>query len=230
MTRVLLVEDDLAIAEPLGRVMTHEGWEVTVKDNGRTGLAEALTGGYTVLVLDVGLPGLDGLTVCRRVRAALPDQHIIMLTARAEEVDAVQGLDAGADDYVAKPFRLDELLARIRVAERRAAHPPPVLDAGPIRVDPGSRQAWLAGQTLSLSVKEFDVLALLVQNAGTVVTRAELMKQVWQTTWMGSSRTLDQHISWLRGKLGDDAAAPRYITTVRGIGFRLDAPEGGPAS
>jgi DNA-binding response OmpR family regulator len=150
-----------------------------------------------------------------------------MLTARSEEVDAVVGLDAGADDYVTKPFRLAELLARVRALLRRraAATEPPgsVVSAQDVRVDVAARRACVGGVELTLSNKEFDLLSALVRRAGSVVSREELMRGVWDTAWMGSSKTLDMHVSWLRRKLGDDASRPRYIATVRGVGFRFEA-------
>ena len=155
-----------------------------------------------------------------------------MLTARAEEIDAVDGLDAGADDYVAKPFRLAELLARVRAAVRRVDSRR--IAAGGVRVDAGARRAFLrrpgepGERELALSGKEFDLLRVLVREAGSVVTREALMREVWGTSWMGSTKTLDQHVSWLRHKLGDDAADPRYITTMRGVGFRFTDADAAP--
>ena len=212
--RVLLVEDDRAISGPLERGLAREGYEVVTRSDGPAGLSAGLDRHVDVVVLDLGLPGLDGLEVCRRLRKARPRLQILLLTARAEEVHAVDGLDAGADDYIAKPFRLAELLARIRAATRRTQIQ--VVSAGDIRIEPGARRAFKGEQELSLSPKEFDVLARLVADAGTVVTREQLIRDVWQTTWQPSSRTLDQHISWLRAKIGDDR-----IITVRAHGFRF---------
>ncbi len=212
--RVLLVEDDEAISAPLSRGLRREGYDVAVCADGRSGLRAGLDPSVSLVILDVGLPYLDGLEVCRRLRAARHGLQILLLTALAEEVHAVDGLDAGADDYIAKPFRLAELLARVRAAARRAR--PPELTASGVRVDPASRRAFLHGHELALSPKEFDLLARLVLDAGKVVTRAQLLRDVWQTTWAGSTRSLDQHVSWLRGKLGDDK-----IVTVRGKGYRF---------
>ncbi len=150
-----------------------------------------------------------------------------MLTARTTEADVVVGLDAGADDYVTKPFRLAELLARLRALLRRAgeargAEEAGTLSAQDVRVDRAARRAWRGDEELELSAKEFDLLALLVGSAGTVLTRERIMEQVWDTNWFGSTKTLDMHVSWLRRKLGDDASAPRYVTTVRGVGFRFE--------
>lgn len=215
---VLLVEDDDAISAPLARGLRREGYDVTLATDGPTGLAAGLSPQVALVILDVGLPFLDGLEVCRRLRAARPKLQILLLTARSEEVHAVDGLDAGADDYIAKPFRLAELLARVRAAARRAE--PPELTASGVRVDTASRRAFLRGEEVALSPKEFDLLARLVRDAGQVVPREHLLRDVWDTSWHGSSRTLDQHVSLLRGKLGRD-----LITTVRGAGFRFRADD-----
>ena len=225
MIAVLLVEDDASIAEPLARALRREGYEVEVAVNGPAGLSAGLTDRFEVAILDIGLPLMDGLEVCRRLRSRLAYLQILVLTARSEEIDFVDGLDAGADDYIAKPFRLAELLARVRAAARRVAPRRP--RAAGVRVDAAARRAFIARagvegeQELRLSAKEFDLLRVLVREAGTVVTRQKLLAEVWETSWMPSTKTLDQHVSWLRQKLGDDAAEPRYITTVRGLGFRF---------
>jgi DNA-binding response OmpR family regulator len=215
---VLLVEDDEAISAPLCRGLRREGYDVALAADGPAGLTAGLSGEIALIILDVGLPHLDGLEVCRRLRAARPKLQILLLTARSEEVHAVDGLDAGADDYIAKPFRLAELLARVRAAARRAE--PREVSACGVRVDPGSRRAFLHEDELTLSPKEFDLLARLITDAGQVVTRDQLLRDVWQTNWPGSSRTVDQHVSWLRAKIGQDR-----ITTVRGTGFRFSSEE-----
>lgn len=212
--RILLIEDDEAIHAPLSRGLRREGYEVEVRTDGESGLAAGLDPAVSLVILDVGLPRLDGLEVCRRLRAKRRKLQILLLTALAEEVHAVDGLDAGADDYIPKPFRLAELLARVRAAARRA-EPGEVTSSG-VRIDVQARRAFLHDTELTLSPKEFDLLTRLVSDAGKVVTREELLRDVWETTWRGSSRTLDQHISWLRGKIGDDV-----IVTVRGKGFRF---------
>ena len=221
MTRVLLAEDDASISEPLARALRREGYEVEVREDGPTALECASQNGVDLLVLDLGLPGMDGLEVCRRLRAEGHGFPVLVLTARADEVDTVVGLDAGADDYVTKPFRLAELLARVRALLRRGA-----ADIGQgvhgVRIDVDSHRAWIGEEELQLTAKEFDLLRVLVRDAGRVVTRDQLMREVWDTTWWSSTKTLDMHISWLRKKLGDDAANPRYITTVRGVGFRFE--------
>jgi DNA-binding response OmpR family regulator len=167
---------------------------------------------------------LDGLEVCRRLRQEGSTVPVLVLTARADEVDTVVGLDAGADDYVTKPFRLAELLARARALLRRGVVEPPPPEAL-VRIDPEGRRVFLNGQEVQLTGKEFELLKVLVANQGKVVSREKLMRDVWDSAWYGSTKTLDMHISVLRRKLGDDASHPSYITTVRGVGFRFDAPE-----
>jgi DNA-binding response OmpR family regulator len=221
MTRVLLAEDDASISEPLARALRREGYEVEVREDGPTALDAGLQGGVDLVVLDLGLPGMDGLEVARRLRAEGHAVPILVLTARADEVDTVVGLDAGADDYVTKPFRLAELLARVRALLRRGS-PDSGTAARGVRIDVESHRAFLGDEELNLTAKEFDLLRVLVRDAGRVITREQLMREVWDTTWWSSTKTLDMHISWLRKKLGDDAANPRFISTVRGVGFRFE--------
>jgi DNA-binding response OmpR family regulator len=216
VTRVLLVEDDVDIAEPLARALAREGYDVSSAGDGRVALESVLDAPPDLIILDVGLPGMDGLEVCRHVRDVRPQVPILMLTARDGELETVAGLDAGADDYVTKPFRLSVLLARVRAMLRRSA--PPELTAGGVRVDQASRRAWRDERELDLSPKEFDLLALLVREAGTAVTRERIMDEVWDVNWFGSTKTLDMHMSWLRRKLGD----PPLISTVRRVGFRFE--------
>jgi DNA-binding response OmpR family regulator len=215
--RLLLIEDDPAIAEPLTRALVRDGYLVEAARDGPTGLQRALAGDYDLLVLDLGLPGLDGLEVCRRLRAALPTLPVLMLTAPTEKLHAVVGFDAGADDYVTKPFRLAELLARVRARLRN--RPVTVPEANRVRVDLAARRAWRENTELALTPKEFDLLA---REAGKVVRRERIMEEVWGSPWYGSTKTLDMHVSWLRRKLGDDPANPRLLTTVRGVGLRLE--------
>ena len=223
MARVVLAEDDPAISEPLARALGREGYSIEVAEDGQSALDLASKGDTDLLILDLGLPVLDGLEVCRRLRASGSDLPILVLTARADEVDTVVGLDAGADDYVTKPFRLAELLARTRALLRRG--PSESSESGPlVRMEAEARRAWFGDTELQLAPKEFDLLALLVKEQGKVVSRDQIMKVVWGSRWMSSSKTLDMHISVLRRKLGDDATAPKFITTVRGVGFRFDAP------
>jgi DNA-binding response OmpR family regulator len=220
MTRLLLAEDDVAISEPLARALRREGYAVEVRADGVQALERARQGGIDLVVLDIGLPGLDGLEVCRRLRGDGQVIPVLVLTARADEVDTVVGLDAGADDYVTKPFRLAELLARVRALLRRGGSEG---DRAPaVRIDQQGRRAFLDDRELQLTAKEFDVLRVLVREAGRVVPREQLLREVWAQRWLGSTKTLDMHISWLRRKLGDDVANPRYIKTVRGVGFRFE--------
>ena len=220
MTRVLLAEDDASISEPLSRALRREGYDVDVSADGPATLDRALGEGVDLILLDIGLPELDGLEVCRRVRASGYAVPVLILTARADEVDTVVGLDAGADDYVTKPFRLAELLARVRALLRRGTPETSIVQG--VRVDADARRAWIGDTELELTTKEFDLLSVLVGDAGKVVTREQIMREVWDSKWWGSTKTLDMHISWLRRKLGDDAHNPRYITTVRGVGFRFE--------
>jgi DNA-binding response OmpR family regulator len=221
MPRVLLAEDDAGIREPLARALKREGYVVDEVGDGSDAVRLGGEREYELLVLDIGLPSLNGLDVCRAVRRTNPDVPILLLTAQDGELDTVAGLDAGADDYVTKPFRLAELLARVRAQVRRSA--PELLRASGVRLDVAARRAWVGDEELELTPKEFDLLALLVRNAGRVVVRERIMEEVWDENWFGSTKTLDMHVSALRRKLGDDAAAPRRITTVRGVGLRFEA-------
>ncbi|SEE97890.1 response regulator transcription factor [Ruania alba] len=223
MTRVLLAEDDPAIAEPLARALTREGYEVSVHGTGRGAIDEASQA--DLFVLDLGLPDMDGLDVARWIRNQGLTTPILVLTARADEVDLVVGLDAGADDYVTKPFRLAELLARVRALLRRAGSDgvdEEEISAQDVRVDVSAHRAFQGERELQLTAKEFELLRVLVREAGSVVSRDALMREVWASDPTGSTKTLDMHVSWLRRKLGDDANAPRYVSTVRGMGFRFE--------
>jgi DNA-binding response OmpR family regulator len=211
---VLLVEDDEAISGPLKRGLRREGYSVRLLGDGPRALSAGLDPAVGLVVLDVGLPGMDGLEVCRLLRSARPKLQILLLTVRPEEAHAVDGLDAGADDYIAQPFRFAEVLARIRAAARRTTvHR---YSAHGIHVELRSRRAFIGDLELDLSPKEFDLLARLIVDAGELVTREQLFRDVWQTSCQPNSRTLDQHVSWLRGKIGED-----LIITVRGRGFRF---------
>ena len=224
MTTVLLVEDDPAISEPLTRALGREGYDVRAHATGRSALAEA--DGADLVVLDLGLPDMDGLDVAREIRSMGLAVPVLILTARTDEVDMVVGLDAGADDYVTKPFRLAALLARVRALLRRVSGEinDGDLSVQDIRIDVAAHRAYASGRELQLTAKEFDLLRVLVREAGNVVGRDTLMREVWGNGLTGSTKTLDMHVSWLRRKLGDDAAAPRYISTVRGMGFRFEKP------
>jgi DNA-binding response OmpR family regulator len=219
---ILLVEDDDAIASGLMRVLESQGLPARRLARGE-GAVAAADAGVELVILDLGLPDIDGIEVCRRLRRARPELAIFILSARDQELDIVAGLDAGADDYLVKPFRLSELLARVRAQLRRVAERVPAvadepLRAGPVAVDVAARRAWNDAEELSLRPKEFDLLTLLVADAGRVVTRERIMREVWDTEWLGSTKTLDTHILSLRGKLRPDA-----ITTLRGIGYRFEA-------
>lgn len=222
MTTVLLVEDDPAISEPLARALGREGYEVRAHGTGRGALGDIL--GADLVVLDLGLPDIDGLDVAREIRSQGSSVPILVLTARADEVDMVVGLDAGADDYVTKPFRLAELLARVRALLRRAGSDfqDDALEAQDIKIDVSAHRAFQDGRELQLTAKEFDLLRILIKEAGNVVPRQVIMQEVWGSDPVGSTKTLDMHISWLRRKLGDDATYPYYISTVRGMGFRFE--------
>jgi two-component system response regulator RegX3 len=213
--RLLIVEDEDAIAEPLAEGLRREGYDV---ERAATGAEALVAGPVDLILLDLRLPDRDGLDVCRelRQRSSVP---IIVVTARGEEADRVVGLEIGADDYVVKPFGLRELIARIRAVSRRARGEP---EAGPLRVgdlevDERARRARLAGRELELTPKEFDLLALLARDPGAAVSRRRLLEDVWETSWYGSTKTIDVHVAALRRKLGD----PGWIETVRGVGFRL---------
>lgn len=222
MTTVLLVEDDPAIAEPLTRALGREGYEVIAHDTGKGALEEVANA--DLVVLDLGLPDIDGLDVARQIRGRGLATPILILTARTDEVDMVVGLDTGADDYVTKPFRLAELLARVRALLRRSVGEvnEEELTAQDIRIDVVAHRAFKNDVELQVTAKEFDLLRVLVREAGAVVERDEIMREVWGSDPSGSTKTLDMHISWLRRKLGDDATHPHYITTVRGMGFRFE--------
>ncbi|GAA3687701.1 MULTISPECIES: response regulator transcription factor [Gordonia] len=223
MTDVLLAEDDIAIAEPLARALTREGYGCEVVTDGAEALDQALDTRFELLILDLGLPEIDGLEVCRRIRTARPQLAVLMLTARTDEVDFVVGLDAGADDYVGKPFRLAELLARVRALLRRQQSADVVLDGGDIQLDTRGRRVLVDGADLVLANREFDLLRFLMERPGQVVSRDEILTEVWGSADLRSSKTLDMHISWLRRKIGDDQHdRPRHIVTVRGVGFRFD--------
>ena len=199
MTTILLVEDDERISEPLLRVLGTEGFEAVHASTGLEGLELLTARRPDLLLLDLTLPDIDGLDVCRKVREERPELPIIMLTARAEEMDVIVGLGAGADDYVPKPFRLAAL-----------------------RVNTESRRAYLDGEELELTSKEFDLLALLMSKPDATFTREQIMASVWDENYWGSTRTLDTHISTLRRKIGDDTDPPSLIVTVRGVGFRFE--------
>lgn len=233
-TCVLLVEDDERISEPLVRVLQAEGFEVEHVAAGHAALDSVSATRPDLVLLDLTLPDMDGLDVCRKVRGDDADLPIIMLTARAEEVDVIVGLDAGADDYVAKPFRLAELVARIRARLRIAEHVPgPVnrLVGAGIELHVDARRCFVTGpdgerSEVELTTKEFDLLALLMRRPGVTLEREQIMADVWDENWWGSTRTLDTHTSTLRRKILDDTDPPSKIVTVRGVGFRFEPDAG----
>jgi DNA-binding response OmpR family regulator len=213
--RVLIVEDERPIAEPLAEGLRREGFEVEWAEDGATALAADEP---DVILLDLRLPDMDGLDVCRGIRAR-SDVPIIIVTARGDEPDRVVGLELGADDYVVKPFGLRELIARIRAVTRRGRTAPAdgAVQVGELEVDPRARRVRLRGAELDLTPKEFDVLAMLARDPGAVVSRRRLLEEVWDTSWYGSTKTIDVHVAALRRKLGDAG----WIETVRSVGFRL---------
>lgn len=225
MPTILLVEDDDRISEPLVRVLASEGFDVTHVTHGRAALDQVASARPDLVLLDLTLPDIDGLDVCRKLRSDLRDLPIVMLTARGDEVDVIVGLDAGADDYIAKPFRLAELIARIRARLRMAAAAPgaaTVLEGAGIRVDVDARRALVDGEEVELTTKEFDLLALLMSRPGVTFTREQIMRSVWDEHWWGSTRTLDTHVSTLRRKIGDNSDPASVIVTLRGVGFRFE--------
>jgi DNA-binding response OmpR family regulator len=231
-TAVLLVEDDERISEPLIRVLRSEGFEVHHVDGGLAAIAFVDNGRPDLVLLDLTLPDIDGLDVCRKIRMNHPDLPVIMLTARAEEMDVIVGLNAGADDYVAKPFRLAELVARIRarlrvVEHATAAQPSRRLLGAGIELDTDARRCFVTADDghraeVELTTKEFDLLELLMRQPGVTLKREQIMSAVWDEHWWGSTRTLDTHTSTLRRKILDDTDPPSKIVTVRGVGFRFD--------
>jgi two-component system response regulator RegX3 len=236
--KVLLVEDERSIAEPFAQALERNGYLPTIAATASDALRLAGEIEPDVVLLDLTLPDGDGRDVCRELRKS-SDVPIIMLTARGTVTDRVVGLEMGADDYVVKPFAVGEVISRIRAVLRRTrgaadtgrgAAAPAVLDVGDLRLDTGSRRVWRAGEELALTRKEFDLLARLVQDAGLVVSRETLMSDVWDENWFGSTKTLDVHIAGLRRKLGEEPNRPRYIETVRGVGFRCGATDGKQAS
>jgi two-component system response regulator RegX3 len=218
--RVLVVEDDDAISEPLATGLRREGFDVTLV---RTAAAAMSAPPVDIVLLDLGLPDARGFEVCKRLRAR-SSVPIIIVTARDDETDRVVGLELGADDYVVKPFGFRELVARIRAVSRRSSSPPAVPGPqriGELEVDRRSHRVFLAGKEVALTPREFDVLALLALDPGAMVTRREILAEVWDPHWYGTSKTVDVHIASLRKKLGN----PAWIETSRGVGFRLAVPQ-----
>jgi DNA-binding response OmpR family regulator len=220
---ILLIEDEESITTPLAEALERDGFRTEIAHTVADGLAKGRAARPDLVLLDIGLPDGSGLDVCRGLRAS-SNVPIIILSARGEEADRVVGLELGADDYVVKPFSAREVIARIRAVLRRAGAPTAAtegpIEIGSVRLDPARRTATLGGSPVELARKEFDLLALLMREAGTVVTRERLIDEVWDVNWFGSTKTLDVHISGLRKKLD-----PALIHTVRGVGFRFASPE-----
>jgi len=220
-----VVEDEESIADPLSYLLRQEGFEVAVAATGPDGLAEFDRGGADIVLLDLMLPGLSGTEVCRalRTRSSVP---IIMLTARDSEIDKVVGLELGADDYVTKPFSTRELVARVRAVLRRRTESEDTagtaLEAGPVRMDVDRHVVTVDGEQLAMPLKEFELLELLLRNAGRVLTRGQLIDRVWGSDYVGDTKTLDVHVKRLRAKIEPDPGAPRHLMTVRGLGYKFE--------
>ncbi len=230
MPTLLLIDDDAMITGPVSRTLNEAGFETLVAHDGTKGLALAREARPDLVVLDIMLPGLDGWAVCRELRAhsSVP---ILMLTALGDEVDRVLGLELGADDYLTKPFSMRELAARVRALLRRVEleqarrFSADRISIGQVTLEINTRRVWKGETELALRFKEFELLTLLMSRAGEAVTRADLFDQVWGTDWLGDTRTLDVHVRWLREKIETDPSQPRYIQTVRGVGYRFATPE-----
>ena len=221
---ILVVEDDETIGRSLDDALAAQGYRVTWVTTAAAAELAAHRQHPDLALVDLGLPDADGVDLCRRIRAGQPATTIVILTARSDEIDVVLGLDAGADYYVTKPFRLTELLARVR-AQLRRPHGDPSHDrlvVGHLTLDRDARRIWLGDRELELRAKEFDLLALLMAEAGRAVTRGRIMSEVWDEHWFGPTKTLDMHISALRRKLGGQDDAFATITTLRGVGYRLE--------
>ncbi|MDG6103935.1 response regulator transcription factor [Dactylosporangium aurantiacum] len=228
VARVLVVEDDPLLAQLVIKYLERDGFAVQYTGDGSDAVVRAREFDPDAVVLDIGLPGIDGLEVCRQLRQ-FSDCYIIMLTARDDEVDKLVGLTVGADDYVTKPFSHRELVARVRVMlrrPRRGAPPASAADTdarsvGPLHISPAAREVRLDGEVVALTPTEFDLLATLAAHPSTVLSRGQLIRAVWGPAWVGDERMIDVHVRNLRRKLGDDAAAPRFVRTVRGAGYRI---------
>ncbi|HEX7353915.1 MAG TPA: response regulator transcription factor [Mycobacteriales bacterium] len=225
MTRLLVVDDEESFSEALAFMLTREGFEVAVADSGDQALAEFDRSGADLVLLDLMLPGVSGTEVCRQLRAR-STVPVIMLTARDSEIDKVVGLELGADDYVTKPFSARELVARINAVLRRRAEPddtpPALLSAGPVQMDVDRHVVTVRGEHVRMPLKEFEVLELLLRNAGRVLTRAQLIEQVWGSDYVGDTKTLDVHVKRLRAKIEESPGSPRHLVTVRGLGYKFE--------
>jgi two-component system response regulator RegX3 len=226
VSRILVVEDEESYSDPLSYLLRREGYDVAVADTGPTALAQFDATGADLVLLDLMLPGLSGIEVCRqlRLRSAVP---VIMLTAKDSEIDKVVGLEIGADDYVTKPYSSRELLARVKAVLRRSAEiddsVDPTLQSGPVRMDVERHTVSVSGTQTALPLKEFELLEVLLRNAGRVLTRRQLIDRVWGSDYIGDTKTLDVHVKRLRAKIEPDPANPRHIVTVRGLGYKFEA-------
>lgn len=225
MTRILLVEDEASFSEPLSYLLEKEGYDVAVAETGPDAVTRFRADGADLVLLDLMLPGMSGVDVCRRLRSQ-SSVPIIMLTAKDSEIDKVVGLELGADDYVTKPYSSRELLARIKAVLRRLSEPEELVaatvEAGPVRMDIERHVVTVRGDQVSLPLKEFELLEMLLRNAGRVLTRGQLIDRVWGSDYVGDTKTLDVHIKRLRAKIETDPAAPRHIVTVRGLGYKFE--------
>jgi two-component system, OmpR family, response regulator RegX3 len=226
VTKVLVVEDEPSYRDALSYMLVREGFEVAEAETGPDALTAFERHGADIILLDLMLPGLSGTEVCRRIRAS-SSVPIIMVSAKDTEVDKIVGLELGADDYVTKPYSPRELVARIRAVQRRGAavdaEPSAILESGPVRMDLDRHQVSVRGEQVRLPLKEFELLELLLRNSGRVLTRQVLLDRVWGADYVGDTKTLDVHVKRLRAKVEEDAGAPTVITTVRGVGYRLNA-------
>ncbi|GAA0035425.1 MULTISPECIES: response regulator transcription factor [Brevibacterium] len=226
MTRILLVEDEDSFSDPLSYLLGKEGYEVTVADDGLKALAEFDRNGADLVLLDLMLPGASGTEVCRELRAK-SNVPIIMLTAKDSEIDKVVGLELGADDYVTKPYSSRELLARVRAVLRRnveaESYDESILEAGGVRIDVERHVVSVRGEELSMPLKEFELLEILVRNSGRVMTRGQLIDRIWGEDYVGDTKTLDVHVKRLRAKVEQNPSEPQLLTTVRGLGYKFEA-------
>ena len=227
MSKILIVEDEEALSDPLAFLLGREGFQTIVVDNGLDALPVFDREGADLVLLDVMLPGMSGMEVCRKLRE-VSSVPIIMLTAKDSELDKVLGLELGADDYVTKPYSARELIARIRaVLRRRSAETDSatesVLQGGPVRMDIDRHVVTVNGEEISMPLKEFELLAILLRNVGRVMTRGQLIERVWGADYVGDTKTLDVHIKRLRSKIEPDSSAPQYVVTVRGLGYKFEA-------
>jgi two-component system, OmpR family, response regulator RegX3 len=225
VTRVLVVEDEESFSDALSYMLRREGFEVSIAGTGPDALSQFDRSGADLVLLDLMLPGLSGTEVCRTLRAK-SNVPVIMLTARDSEIDKVVGLELGADDYVTKPFSSRELVARIRAVLRRRTEPEElaasVLESGPVRMDVDRHVVTVGGVLVAMPLKEFDLLELLLRNAGRVLTRGQLIDRVWGADYVGDTKTLDVHVKRLRAKIEPDPSNPRHLVTVRGLGYKFE--------